>query len=95
VHLRYKQPDADKSVPLSVAVPDAEVAAGKAPADFQFAAAVASFGMLLRNSQYRGTSSFDNVLELAKAGLADDEHGYRAEFVDLVRRAKEIAEKTK
>ena len=48
--------------------------------------------MLLRNSQYRGTSSYDNVLELAKAGLKDDEHGYRAEFVDLVKRAKEISE---
>jgi Ca-activated chloride channel family protein len=90
VHLRYKQPDADKSVPLDVAVNDADVAVAKAPADFQFAAAVASFGMILRNSQYRGGSSYDNVLELAKAGLKDDEHGYRAEFVELVKRAKEI-----
>jgi Ca-activated chloride channel family protein len=93
VHLRYKQPEADKSQPLDVPVKDAEVEIGKTPGDFRFAAAVASFGMILRNSQYRGTSSFDNVLELAKAGLGDDEHGYRAEFVDLVKRAKEIAGK--
>jgi Ca-activated chloride channel family protein len=92
VHLRYKEPEADKSQPLDVPVKDADVAMGKAPGDFQFAAAVASFGMLLRNSQYRGTSSLDNVLELAKGGLKDDEHGYRAEFVDMVNRAKEISE---
>ncbi len=92
VHLRYKQPEADKSQPLDVPVKDAEVELGKAPDDFRFAAAVASFGMILRNSQYRGTATYDNVLELAKAGLADDEHGYRAEFIDLVKRAKEIAE---
>jgi len=91
VHLRYKLPDADKSVPLEVAVPDSDTAFGKASGDFQFAAAVASFGMLLRNSQYRGSASYDNVLELAKAGLKDDEFGYRAEFVDLVTRAKAIA----
>jgi Ca-activated chloride channel family protein len=95
VHLRYKQPEADKSQPLDVPVKDAEVAFGKAPGDFQFAAAVASFGMILRNSQYRGSASYDNVLELAKAGLKDDDHGYRAEFVDLVKRAKEISEKKK
>ena len=50
-------------------VKDAEVAFDKSPGDFQFAAAVASFGMLLRNSQYRGTASFDNVLELADGSL--------------------------
>ncbi len=92
VHLRYKQPEADKSQPLDVAVADADVAFAKSPGDFQFAAAVASFGMLLRNSQYRGETSYDKVLELAAGGLKDDEHGYRAEFVDLVKRAKEITE---
>ena len=90
--MRYKQPEADKSEPLDIAVNDADVAFGKAPGDFQFAAAVASFAMMLRNSQYRGETSYDKVIELAAAGLKDDEPGYRSEFVDMVKRAKEIAE---
>jgi Ca-activated chloride channel family protein len=70
---------------------DANVPVAKTPADFQFAAAVASFGMLLRDSNYRGTASYDNVLELAAAGLKNDEQGYRAEFVEMVKRAKALS----
>ena len=54
--------------------------------DFRFAAAVAEFGMLLRDSQYKGTSSKDSVLELlSQNDFADDE--YKTEFKDLVENA--------
>lgn len=58
--------------------------------DFQIAAAVAAFGMLLRDSAYRGEATYDMVLELAQPGLADDANGYRSEFVRLVRQAQQI-----
>jgi Ca-activated chloride channel family protein len=65
----------------------------KTSGDFKFAASVASFGMLLRRSEYRGTATFDAVLELAQEGLGDDQAGYRIEFVDLVRKTKSLLRK--
>ena len=58
--------------------------------EFQFAAAVASFAMILRNSSYQGEPSFDAVLEMAR-GAGPDEFGYRAEFLQIVEAAKQIA----
>ena len=61
-----------------------------ASGDFQFAAAAACFGMLLRDSEHKGESTYDLVLELARSGKGDDPHGYRGEFVKLVELAKSI-----
>jgi Ca-activated chloride channel family protein len=92
VKLRYKQPDGHESkAPLIFPVTDADRAFGQASADFKFAAAVASFGMLLRDSTYKGATSYDAVLEIAQQGLGDDPHGYRAAFLDLVRQARSVA----
>jgi len=81
VKLRYKAPDGDKSDLLETPV-SAETAAMSS--DFEFAAAVALFGMLLRDSRYSGDGNWDTVLELAKPG--NDK--YRLEFVELVKRAR-------
>ena len=59
--------------------------------EMQFASAVASFGMLLRGSEHKGTGSYDAVLEIAESAKGADKHGYRAEFVEMVRRAKALA----
>ena len=64
---------------------------GQASADFQFAAAVASFGMLLRDSKFKGDATYDSVVEIATAAKGPDPHGYRAELLEMVRRAKAIA----
>ena len=56
--------------------------------DFQFAASVAAFGMLLRNSPHKGEANYDAVEELATAGAQGDLVGYRTEFVEMVKRAK-------
>ena len=61
--------------------------------DFQFAAAVASFGMQLRSSQYRGQGNLAAVAEIAAASIGEDKGGYRAEFVDLVRKAQTLGVK--
>jgi len=90
--LRYKQPDGDKSDLLEFPVTDGGEAFSKASPDFQFAAAVASFGMLLRGSQYQGMSSYDAVLEIAQSAKGADKYGYRAEFVQVVERAKPLGE---
>ena len=91
VKLRYKEPDGDVSKPLNVGVPDSAASFQNASADFKFAAAVAEFGMLLRGSRYRGQSSFDGALELARASAGADLRGYRTEFVGLVETARRLS----
>jgi len=88
--IRYKQPDGEKSTKLEFPITDNGQSFAEASSDFQFAAAVASFGMLLRDSKHRGNTSFDAVLEIAEAGAKRDSHGYRAEFLTLVRQAKQL-----
>jgi Ca-activated chloride channel family protein len=60
--------------------------------DFQFAAAVASFGMLLRDSRYQGNTSYSNVYEIAKSARGEDRFGYREEFLQLVDTARRLAQ---
>ncbi len=91
VNLRYKKPNEDKSEPLVYPVVDEGVDFGRASGDLKFAAAVAGFGMLLRDSMYKGTITFDGVLEIAGQVSEGDESGYRTEFTGLVRKAREIA----
>ncbi len=90
VHLRYKLPDAETSTPMSLAVLDGGQQFGEATPDFQFAAAIASFGMLLRGSQYKGDSTYDGVLEIAAAAKGNDPFGYRGEFLALVKTARAL-----
>jgi Ca-activated chloride channel family protein len=90
VFLRYKKPDGDKATEIERAVVDDGKDYARASDDFKFASAVASFGMILRESPYRGQSSFPAILELAKASLGKDPSGYRNEFLTLVARAQEI-----
>ncbi|MCI0433158.1 MAG: DUF3520 domain-containing protein, partial [Gemmatimonadetes bacterium] len=59
-------------------------------ADFTFASAVAAFGMILRDSGYRGDITLDQVIALAKDALGEDAEGYRAEFVRLVERVRDL-----
>src|SRR6478672_13575677 len=57
-----------------------------APKDLKFAAAVAEFGMILRDSEYKGNGSLQQVLEWAQQGKGADINGYRADFIELVRK---------
>jgi len=82
VKLRYKLPDANSSRWLDHVIPASRFY--PASTDLRFAASVAAFGMILRDSEYRGSASLDHVLELARGSLGRDEGGYRAEFVKLV-----------
>ena len=59
--------------------------------ELSFAAGVAAFGMILRDSEYKGTADFDMAYELVGKGLDNDPHGYRAELQELITTAKGIA----
>jgi Ca-activated chloride channel family protein len=88
--MRYKPPAGDTSQKLEWAVTDSGQTFNDATDDFRFAAAVASFGLLLRGSEYQGSATYDGVAEIAHNSLGRDEHGYRAEFLDMVRKAHEM-----
>ena len=91
VKLRYKQPDGDTSVERSLEVHGSDIALPAASDDLRFAAAVAEFGLLLRDSAHRGDASFAQVLELARGALSRDARGLRAEFITLVERAQGLS----
>ncbi len=88
--LRYKKPDEEQSQLLEFVCKDDGKRFAKASGDFRFAAAVASFGMLLRNSPHCGKLTMAAVEEFAGGALGQDPHGYRGEFVDMIRRARAI-----
>ncbi|MCP4600408.1 MAG: VWA domain-containing protein [Proteobacteria bacterium] len=93
--LRYKDPDGDKSMLIEIPVEDDSQDTGEASHDFKFAAAVAGFGMLLRESPHKGSITFQAVLDLANRGLDWDKNGYRSQFVELVEKARKLRNKTR
>jgi Ca-activated chloride channel family protein len=89
VKLRYKQPDADKSR-LLVRVLNEPAAAEESSRQMDFASAVAEFGLLLRHSEFKGEANFDRLSKRAKSALGADDYGRRAEFLFLVKTAKNL-----
>ena len=87
VKVRYKDPDG--SVSRLMAQPVVEAPAGPST-DLRFAAAVAGFGMLLRDSPHVGDCTLDDVIELAERGKGHDPRGYRGEFVRLVETVRDL-----
>lgn len=88
--LRYKQPDGDTSKLIETPVKDSGLSYAKASDDFKFASAVAQYGMILRKSPHKGSSSLAGVLELADEGKGKDEKTYRADFLELVKKTKAL-----
>lgn len=86
VKMRYKLPDESVSKILERVLIDNK--SGQTSTDFRFVSAVAMFGQLIRNSEYKGDATFDKVMTLAKNAYGEDEQGYRREFVRLVDTAK-------
>lgn len=85
--VRYKKEADGTGIPLSENVQTGTAPIAEASDDMRFAAAVAGFGMLLKQSEYAGSADKAMVRELAGKGVGSDLHGYRAEFVSLVEKA--------
>ena len=83
--LRYKQPNGSSSRLIEHLVGDNPSGTEKASQEFCFAAAVAEWGLLLRESSYGNNASFEQVLALAQGAVGTDLDGYRSEFIDLVK----------
>ena len=93
VKLRYKAPD--KDVSRKMELPFVDNKGDSVSSDFRFASAVAMFGQLLRDSDFKGTADYDKVIKLAKQGVNNDERGYRREFIRLVEAAKGLEKTSK
>lgn len=88
--IRYKEPEGDQSRLIEVPLVDRGAPFARASQDFRFAASVAAFGMILRDSPYKGSASLDAVIRMAEQSKGVDRNGYRSEFVELVRRARAL-----
>jgi Ca-activated chloride channel family protein len=91
VKLRYKAPDGDDSRLIAVPVKNRTSALSE---NVGFAAAVAEFGMLLRQSDYRGSATHSDATALARRFRGSDPDGYRAEFARLVELAQALSPTT-
>ncbi len=90
VKLRHKKPDGEVSELTERSFTDNGSKFENAPPDLKFAAAVAEFGMLLRDSQYKGKGTFGTVIEWAQEGKGRDLAGYRAGFIEMARKAQSL-----
>ncbi|GAA0188569.1 VWA domain-containing protein [Fulvivirga kasyanovii] len=85
IKLRYKQPDGDQSKLITHALVDSHIAIDKTSDNFRWSAAVAGFGMLLRDSEFKGNLTYDDVIKMAQSAKGKDPEGYRIEFINLVK----------
>jgi Ca-activated chloride channel family protein len=90
IKFRYKKPGGERSILMEETIPYETVNLEDASANFKFSAAVAGFGMLLHNSEYKGDIDFDEVLSLARSSKGKDYDGFRSEFINLVELAKNL-----
>lgn len=88
VKLRYKAPDSDLSKLIEMPVKDEGKTLTASSEEYKFSAAVAGFGLLLRDSGYKGTLSWETVRKLAIDGKGADKLGYRGEFLQLIDKAR-------
>jgi len=94
VKVRYKLPTEAASKLISFPVETASICKpGTESLDFRFAASVAGFGMLLRNSQYKGNATYASVISMAQNALGEDKWGFRSSFVGLAKKAESLGKR--
>jgi Ca-activated chloride channel homolog len=91
VKLRYKKPDETTSRLLSIGLANEGNAFEAASENLRFAASVAAFGLLLRDSRYKGNANWNNVLNIAQNSRGQDLKGYRTEFIELIGKSKQFS----
>ena len=94
VKLRYKQPDGNTSTKVEIPVKGKVLDLDETSDNFRFSAAIAEFGLILRDSRYREEATIEQVIALAKGARGDDEEGYRSEFLKLVKLADTLKDWT-
>jgi Ca-activated chloride channel family protein len=88
IDVRYKEPDSDVSQPMEVQIFDQGTDFAQASDHQQFLSSVAAFSMVLRDSPYKGSSSYSSVLDWLNQVYLPDPHGFQAEFREMVETAQ-------
>jgi len=91
VKFRYKRPKEDRSRLITKVLKDRVLDINRTSDNFRFSAAVAEFGMILRDSEFKSNASYEEVLNLALGAKGKDTEGYRSEFINLVRSSQLLA----
>lgn len=92
VKLRYKKPDGRKSILLEQVIQKQSVALSQSSNNFKWSAAVAGFGMLLRDSDFKGDLTYSDVIALARSAKGTDFQGYRSELIKLMETVELLAQ---
>ncbi|HEV7484776.1 MAG TPA: VWA domain-containing protein [Thermoanaerobaculia bacterium] len=92
--LRYKEPEGDTSKLLTYTVNDNHADVTAASDNLRFASSVAEFGMLLRDSKFKGDATYDEVRTLAHKSLGRDFEGYRHDFLTMITDAQNLSHET-
>jgi Ca-activated chloride channel family protein len=90
VKLRYKEPSENESKLMTMGLLDRNNSIENASDNLRFASAVAQFGLILRDSRYKGSSSFSNTQNLANSALGSDLKSYRSDFLSLISKASAL-----
>jgi Ca-activated chloride channel homolog len=90
VKLRYKEPAGEESKLLTVGLLDRDNSFENASENLRFASAVAGFGMILRDSNYKGSANFNNIWQIANSSRGNDLKNYRGEFLELIEKARRM-----
>lgn len=92
IKLRYKQPEGDKSQLIEKPVMDDPLQLAKTSDNFRWSAAVAGFGMLLRQSEFKGEATYAKCKQWAESAKGKDPNGYRRELIDMIDIAQSLAQ---
>jgi len=90
IDFRYKNADENESEPLQLAIFDKGNTFSQASENLRFAASTAGFAMLLRDSKYKGTLDYQQLLGWSRQAISFDPHGFRQEFITLVQQASTL-----
>ena len=91
IKFRYKAPDGDKSKLIVKTLKDGDRTLEDTSDNFRFSAAVAEYGLLLKDSEFKADASWSQVVALARKAKGEDRFGYRAEFIRLAETCKLLA----
>ena len=90
IKIRYKDPDSSVSKLIETTVDNKVIDLDETSIDFRFAASVAQWGMMLRDSEHMGNTSFGKIITQALSSRGEDLQGYRREFIDLVKLSRDL-----
>ncbi len=90
VKFRYKKPEGTKSLLMEKVIPNTRIDKQELSDNYKFSSAVAGFGLLLRESKFKGNCSYEMLINLAQQSKGEDKEGYRSEFIQLMKLAKQL-----